>query len=122
MRKLADDGGMSGDESDRNTKRKDKKYSIVRPIWRSREVAEWLHVMDLVYVSSRFTADGRTTKGNWVRARVRSTCVDRDSKPIPGLPCNFYDKSWLGTLTPREKKALGVREAVDLSHSEEIIR
>lgn len=113
---------MSGDESDRNTKKKEKKYFIVRPIWRSQEVTEWLHVMDLVYVSNRFAADGRATKGNWVRDRVRSTRVDRDSKPIPGLPRNFYDRTWFGALTPREKKALRVREAIDLSHSDEIIR
>lgn len=122
MRKLADDGGMSGDESDRGTKQKDTKYFVVRPVWRSQEVTEWLHAMDLVYVSSRFAADGRATKGRWVRDRVQSTRIDRDSKPIPGLPRNFYDKTWLGTLTPRERKALNFHEAIDLSHSEEIIR
>lgn len=124
MRKLANDGGMSGDESDRNavTKQKDKKYFVVRPVWRSQEVTEWLHVMDLVYISSRFAADGRATKGNWVRNRVRAASVDTDSKPIPGLPYNFYDQSWLGALTLRERKALGVREAIDLSHSDGIIR
>ena len=127
---LADSGGMSGDESDRNadktdnlnTKRRDKKYSVVRPIWRSQEVTRWLHVMDLVYVSHRFAADGRATKGNWVRDRVRSTRVDRDSKPIPGLPHNFYDLGWLRSLTPKERKALAVREAIDLSHSDEVVR
>lgn len=122
MRKLADDGGMSGDESDRSTKQKDKKYFVVRPIWRSQEVTEWLRVMDLVYISSRFAADGRATKGNWVRNRIQSTRVDRDSKPIPGLPHNFYDQTWLEAQTRREKKALKMREAIDLGHSEEIIR
>ena len=78
--------------------------------------------MDLIYVSSRFAADGRATKGNWVRDRVRSSRVDRDSKPIPGLPHNFYDQTWLRTLTPKDRKTLRVREAIDLSHSEEIIQ
>jgi len=113
---------MSGDESDRNAKQTDKKYFVLRPAWRSQEVTGWLHIMDLVYVSSRFGADGRPTKGNWIRDRVRSTRVDQDSKPIPGLPHNFYDQSWLGSLTSGERKALRMREAIDLSHSEEIIR
>jgi len=78
--------------------------------------------MDLIYVSSRFTADGRATKGNWVRDRVRSTKVDQNSKPIPGLPHNFYDQTWLRALTPKDRKALRVREEIDLSHSDEIIR
>lgn len=125
VRKLADDGGMSGDESDRNAKQTDKKYKkyfVVQPIWRSQEVTEWLNIMDLVYVSSRFAADGRAAKGNWIRNRVRSASVDRDSRPIPGLPHNFYDQSWLRSLTPKERKALGSRGAVDLRHNEEIIR
>ena len=122
MRKLADEGGMSGDECDRNAKKTDKKYFIVRPIWRSQEVTEWLHVMDLIYVSSRFAADGRATKGKWVRNRVRSTMVDRESKPIPGLPHNFYDQNWLRSLSPKERRTLKAHEAIDLSHSEEIIR
>ena len=113
---------MSGDECDRNAKETNKKYFIVRPIWRSQEVTEWLHVMDLVYVSSRFAADGRPTKGRWVRNRVRSPMVDRESKPIPGLPYNFYDQTWLKSLSPKEKRTLRVHEAVDLNHSEEIIR
>lgn len=113
---------MSGDESDRNTKKTDRKYFIVRPIWRSQEVTEWLRIMDFVHISSRFAADGRATKGNWIRDRVRSMRVDQNSKPIPGLPYNFYDQIWLRSLTPKERKALRVREAIDLSHSEEIIR
>ena len=113
---------MSGDESDRDPSKTDKKYSVVQPIWRSQEVTEWLHVMDLVYVGRRFAADERATKGNWIRDRVRSTRVDRSSKPIPGLPHNFYDRGWFGSLTTKEKRALRVCEAIDLSHSEEIVR
>jgi hypothetical protein len=113
---------MSGDESDRNAKQTDKKYFVLRPVWRSQEVTRWLHVIDLVYLSNRFAADGRATKGNWVRDRVRSTRVDKESKPIPGLPYNFYDQNWFGTLTPEEKQALRVGEEIDLSHSEEIIQ
>ena len=122
VRKLAKGGGMSGDESDRNAKKTDRKYFVLQPVWRSQEVSEWLHVMDLIYVSSRFAADGRATKGNWIRDRVRSAKVDPDSKPVPGLPRNFYDQSWLGSLTPKEGKMLRVCEAIDLSHCEEIIR
>jgi hypothetical protein len=78
--------------------------------------------MDLVHIGSRFAADGRATKGKWIRDRVRSKRVDRDSEPISGLPQNFYDQSWLRSLIPKERKALRAREAIDLSHSEEIIR
>lgn len=95
---------------------------MLQPVWRSGEVAKWLGVMDLVYVSSRFAADGRPTKGKWVRDRVRSARVDRDSKPVPGLPSNFYDYIWLTSLTADERQALGMCEAIDLRHSEDIAR
>lgn len=113
---------MSEDESDRETKRTNKEYSVLRPVWRSNEVSDWLHVMDLVYVSSRFAADGRPTRGKWIRDRVRSTGINQHSKPVPGLPRNFYDRGWLESLTPEERKALRMDGAIDLNHSEHIVQ
>ena len=117
-------GGMSEDEPDwRSASGKiPYGYFVVCPAWRSGEVTSWLQVIDNVYLAQRFTTDGRVTPGNWVRNRIRSTRVDRAAVPIKGLPANFYDKEWLRSLPPRKRRALGVIEAVDLTHTKEILR
>ena len=117
-------GGMSEDEPDwRSASGKvPTNYFVVRPAWRSAEVISWLQVIDNVYLARRFMTDGRTTPGNWIRNRVRSGKVDQTAAPIKGLPVNFYDKEWLKSLPPRKRRGLRVSEAVDLSHTEEMIR
>ena len=115
---------MSEDEPDwRSTSGKvPTNYFVVRPAWRSAEVTSWLQVIDNVYLARRFTNDGRTTPGNWIRNRTRSGRVDNVAAPIKGLPINFYDKEWLKSLPPKKKRGLRVSEAVDLSHTEEMMR
>ena len=117
-------GGMSEDEPDwRSASGKvPASYFVARPAWRSAEVTSWLQVIDNVYLAFRFTTDGRVTPGNWVRNRVRSGRVNQASVPITGLPVNFYDKEWLKSLPPKKKRGLRATEAVDLSHTEEMIR
>jgi hypothetical protein len=114
---------MSGDESDRGSgSSSTRKYFVVRPVWRSKKLSQWLRVMDLVHLDRRFAADGRITPGNWVRSRLPSNRVDHAAVPIPKLPSNFYDTTWLNSLPTKDKRRLKMQPAVDLTHTEEILR
>lgn len=122
---LAENDGMSGDENDRRLgpfSSSPKEYSIIRPVWRSKEVTNWLRVMDLVHLDRRFAADGRATRGNWVRCRVPSDEVDLTATPVPGLPGNFYDAGWLNSLTDKGRSRLMMQPNVDLTHTEDMRR
>lgn len=117
---------MSEDEPDpRSTTvraRASRKYFVIRPAWRSSEVASWLRVMDRVYLDLRFAADGRATRGKWTRNRIQSSKVDQTAQAIKGLPINFYDKVWLASLSPKKKRRLDMTEAIDLAHTEEMMQ
>ena len=122
---LAEGGGMSDDEKDRGSRPSPssaEKYFILRPVWRSKEVSQWLTVMDLVHLDRRFAADGRATRGNWVRHRVPSNKVDQTAAPIPMLPSNFYDTDWLNSQTVKEKKRLKMQPGIDLTHTDDMLK
>ena len=123
--KLADGGGMSGDETDRRGKHPitgQRKFFILRPGWRSQKVSDWLRVIDALYTSHRFSPDGRATRGNWVRHRMDSGGVDWGRRPVRGLPQNFYDVTWLRGLSRGERDALEIQPAASLDHSPDVLR
>ena len=117
-------GGMSEDEPDwRSTSGKiPNDYFVIRPAWRSGAVTDWLRVMDHVSLARRFTPDGRVTRGKWMRNRKPSNKMDPTATPIKGLPINFYDKEWLKSLPPKKKRSLKMKEAIDLTHTKEIMQ
>lgn len=123
--KLADEGGMSGDETDHRGKQPatgQRKFFVARPGWRSQEVTDWLRVIDALYMDHRFSPNGRATRGNWVRHRLDSDRVDRGRQPVKGLPENFYDRAWLQGISRGERDALEMQPAVSLEHSAEVLR
>ena len=123
---LAEGGGMSDDEPDPRSRtaqaKASGKYFVIRPVWRSREVTSWLRVMDYVYLDRRFAADGRATRGKWTRNRIQSNKVDQAARAVKSLPSNFYDKAWLASLSPKEKRRLDIKEAIDLTHTKAMIQ
>ena len=115
---------MSGDETDRCGTQPitgQRKFLVVRPGWRSQEVTKWLRVIDNLYAIHRFSADGRASRGNWVRHRIDSGKVDSDQLPVSGLPENFYDPAWLQGLSQEERNYLDVQPRVGLGHSVEVL-
>jgi len=125
VNRLADEGGMSGDETDpygSQPIRGQRKFLVVRPGWRSQEVTKWLRVIDSLYATHRFSADGRASRGNWVRHRIDSGKVDSDRLPVGGLPENFYDPVWLRDLSQEERNDLDVQPGVNLNHSVEVLK
>lgn len=125
IKKLAEEGGMSGDESDNRRAGKYKgqaKYFRVRPIWRAPAISSWLDLIDKVYVAYRFQQNHRATPGNWIRKRYDTNRVDANAQAVPGLPQNFYDKDWLKTLNRKQEKRLNMAPPVNLKHSRHIKR
>lgn len=123
--KLADGGGMSGDETDycgTTPTGGQRKFLVVHPQWRSKEVTNWLRTIDKVYVRHRFSQDGRASRGNWVRQRVDSGRSDNGCRPVSGLPKNFYDGTWLRTLSERARAELRMQPEISLKHSSTIQR
>ena len=115
---------MSGDETDRCGRqpiRGQRKFLVVRPGWRSKEVTDWLRVIDNLYTTHRFSVEGRASRGNWVRHRIDSGRVDWNQLPVGGLPENFYDLAWLQGLSREEKDRLNVQPRVSLEHSAEVL-
>lgn len=121
---LDNGGGMSEDEPDwRSTSGKlPSDYCIVRPIWRSKAVTDWLRVIDHIYLASRFSTDGRVTRGKWMRNRKPSNKIDSAATPVKGLPINFYDEDWLESLGRKERNSLKMKEPVDLTHTKDVMR
>ena len=123
--KLAEGDGMSGDETDhRGTQpiKGQRKYFVVRPEWRSRDVTRWLRIIDEVYVYHRFSEDGRASRGNWVRQRIDSGRFDGARRPVSGLPKNFYDAAWLETLSNKARAELQMQPEISLRHSPTVKR
>ena len=124
VKKLAEEGGMSGDESDnRHTGRYkgQANYFRIRPIWRARGVSSWLDV-DKVYVAYRFQENHQATPGNWIRRRNETNRVDEKARAVPGLPSNFYDTEWLNGLTRKQRERLRMAPPFGLRHTGHIGR
>ncbi|KAG1881313.1 hypothetical protein F4604DRAFT_1578180, partial [Suillus subluteus] len=114
--------GMSGDESDARDGL--KRYVIFLDEWRNPEVAPWIRVFDRIFMTTKFNQVNRPKRGNWPRIRIPTTqCnVRRTGKPVPGLPCNFYNEAWLNTLDEDELETLNVQQSISLVHSEEVLQ
>lgn len=107
--------GHSGDESDHLPTQ--SRYAIMNVPWRSGDCKKYLRALDLVHLDKRFDYNGRPTKGAWPRTRVISRrSGDGPSKPVRGLPRNFYDASWLAAQSPETVRSLRILDTtVDLS-------
>lgn len=125
VNRLADEGGMSGDETDhcgRQPIRGQRKFLVQRLGWRSKEVTTWLRVIDALYMTHRFSLKGRASRGNWVRQRIDSGEVDWSRFPVSGLPENFYDPAWLRGLSQDKRNKLDVQPPVSLEYSAEVLK
>lgn len=114
--------GMSGDESD--ARDGVKRYVIFLDKWRNPAIAPWIRVFDRIFMTTKFNEVNRPKRGNWPRIRVPTTQrnVQREGKPIPGLPRNFYDEAWLSTLDQDDLESLNVQEPIRLVHSPEVLQ
>ncbi|KAN0091038.1 hypothetical protein V8E55_004604, partial [Tylopilus felleus] len=101
IRKL-DSQAMSGDKTDPDHPGPPKTFLIVRPVWQSRELTDFLHNLDTIYRANWKNPhrQDRCTRGNPPHIRVYHPSKSQTEKGhIPkGLPWNCYDAGWLMSL------------------------
>jgi hypothetical protein len=111
---------MSGDETDH--RQGQVRHVVLRLPWRSPALKSLMKTLDLVHISSRFSTTGRAKRGAFPHRRIPSSRVEHDSTPVPGLPRNFYDPIWLKSLSKLERRALQVKDEVDLTLTKDVLR
>jgi hypothetical protein len=82
--------------------------------WWSVEVTTWLRTMDLVYVGTKFYEDNTAVPGNQFRLHYPSN-ITQIGWPIIGLPHNFYNATWLNTLTPEQLAVLDTQPEININ-------
>lgn len=102
-------GGMSSDDTDKE----ENVYLVKRLEWRSKSMIYYLRTVDADY--NLYNGYGNIRAGNRPRPRKRHPQPNfSNRKAVPGLPRNFYDDNWYGTLTETQKIILGAKPAIDL--------
>ncbi|KAK0473632.1 hypothetical protein IW261DRAFT_1423542 [Armillaria novae-zelandiae] len=90
---------------------------VRRKEWRSSEVLQLLKWLDCNQATVSRTASGCSRAG--AAARIRLQLSDRHAPkssrpPLAGLPINFYNTTWLQTLTPSQRQDLHPVDAIGL--------
>jgi hypothetical protein len=103
--------GMSSDESGQEGL--GPPYYIRTREWRSRELIPYLQLIDKD--RRQTNAYGNSRSGNPAREQTRvATAAVSQRKAIPGLPLNFYDKTWYADLNCRDRALLKAGPILDL--------
>jgi hypothetical protein len=111
---------MSGDETDHGHGQ--VRYAMTKVLWRSTALKSCLKTLDLVHLSSRFSSTGRAKRGAFPHRRTPSSRIEHDATPVHGLPRNFYDPIWLGTLDKHERRALNVQKDFDVTFTPSVLK
>ncbi|VDB94578.1 unnamed protein product [Peniophora sp. CBMAI 1063] len=106
----------SDDEEDHESA--SPRYGIVDDKdWRADLLRKFFRHCDVLHLGAKFDEGGlhRTAPGNWFRVRVpKPGAVSRSSFPVPGLPSNFYDSSWVAMQSPERLAWLDMKPEVPL--------
>lgn len=97
--------GMSSDEEEdldgqvrgTDVAARNPRYRVLTPLWRSKELTVFLHLLDSIYLLQRRRNPSKQ-RGNWARVRAYSPTDLKFSKKTTfpkNLPENAYDKAWL---------------------------
>jgi hypothetical protein len=109
--------GMSGDKSDEDVDGLPLPLEALSHPWRSPVVTVLLRTLDDLFVHDKVTAND---EANLPKVRHRSANQLRGSVPVPGLPRNFYNSTWLNNLSSTIE--LQVQPSVSFAHSDAIKR
>ena len=116
---------MSGDEEDSAyvppRGLRCKRFIIRSMVWRNPMLIDFCRVLDALYFSLRYLGNDKWSRGHFPDERLRCGRTGPGC-PVPGLPQNFYNPTWLATLDPLEIEALDIQPSVDLDFSEDIRR
>lgn len=114
---------MSGDETEHNSDGEVTHHVITRLPWRHSAIDNWLRTFDQLHMSTRFNSSDLPMRGQFPHVRATSSRPERYiAGVVKGLPRNFYDPTYLSSLTERERKNLCMQDELDLSFSPEILR
>jgi hypothetical protein len=107
--------GISSDESDYS--RQPPIFHRISPIWRSRELRDFLWRLDELAIEDGKNPIGRRRRGHnqWTRQRLRTTRRNEESIAPPGLPINCYDETWFNGLLPRQCQGLDIQPEYDFT-------
>jgi hypothetical protein len=118
LRALGSDGMSIDESSDEGDEGSSGPLVALEPPWRSSKVSEWLLTIDDIHAYD-ILKSSRTEAVPPVRQR---SVISSNSKPVPRLPRNFYNRKWLMSLNPLRLAALQAQPSVSLEHSEKIKR
>ncbi|KAH9856335.1 hypothetical protein C2E23DRAFT_722276, partial [Lenzites betulinus] len=104
--------GMSSDEEDKDSPY--TRYRILRKPWRAPAVTTFLRVLDALHRRWRSRHGQGNQRGAPPRLRYMGTDVSNLSRPVRGLPINFYDANWLAARTDVQRADL---QPVDTPHA-----
>ncbi|KAL4260737.1 hypothetical protein AB1N83_008542 [Pleurotus pulmonarius] len=119
---------VSGDETDHGpssnrrlyNKTVQERYAITNHPWRSLEVKQWFRTFDALHMATRFTLDDRAGPGRFPHIRIESGRVSKKSRPVPGLPRNFYNPDFLRSLNDHDLETLNPQADFNLSFSRRV--
>jgi len=87
--------GMSSDESSHEGRKGEATYRIWEKRWRSRQVNDWLRMLDALHLRLRYSGKWQATAGAW--PHFRSSGLEYSERPpVKGLPVDFYSADWYG--------------------------
>jgi hypothetical protein len=105
--------GMSSDESEDDEMGRTT-FIVRKQNWRSKDVTRLLRFVDRDH--NKTNAYGNRKAGNPARTRIiRARGSESEREAVPGLPINFYDRTWYAGLTNRERKELAPLRAMKLA-------
>jgi hypothetical protein len=104
-------GGMSSDESGEDDKGRNT-YTVNKSLWRDKEITRMLRFVDRDHNTTN--AYGNTRGGNPPRVRILRGGKESMREAVPGLPKNFYDRTWYMGLSNKDKKELNAKPPIKL--------
>ncbi|KAF8981334.1 hypothetical protein BDQ17DRAFT_1438469 [Cyathus striatus] len=105
-------GGMSSNETDDNQS-EGQKFWIKKCSWRSNALVNYLSIIDKDHNFTTAYAEKHPSNP----PRACKCCVGATTSThtvIPGLPRNFYDKTWYNSLSSCDKKYLDAQNEIEL--------
>lgn len=92
--------------------------------WRSEELKKVFRLLDCLFISGKYTPDGRRKRKPFPRVREdgKESSTGSTGGPVPDLPENCYSKEWMKDEGEHIRGTLRMGDPVDLTISAELQR
>jgi hypothetical protein len=96
-------------------------YTVYQYSWRDEKVGVFLRDVEVLAEAKKQNEFNQRTRGKGPRTRIPTTDnVCRPGKPVRGLPKNWYNQTWLKSLTDPEKEQLRMKPEVPLAYTADV--